>query len=328
MYVPQAKLKNTACTWDIILYSAAYFQCKMCLTIVALLFYSQANYKELNNCHYKRCFLQLRPNPAKTQVAAFHLRNKDATRKLNVVWQDVQLEFTNSPKYLGVTLDRTLSYKQHCVNTGMKISARNNILRKLVGSSWGANPHTLKVSATALCYSAAEYACPVWHRSAHVRHVDTALNESCRIITGCLKPAPVSKVRVLAGIAPPHIRRSVAARSERSTQATDNRHPMYGYQPTASRLKSRKSFIATTTPLTTPPETERVNLWRAESGPAIQGEWFQPSETFPPGAELQYPTWKALNRLRTGVGRTKDNLVKWKIATDVKCSCGEEQIDR
>ena len=43
---------------------------------------------------------------------------------------------------------------------------------KLAGSSWGANANTLRSSALALCYSEAEYCCPVWQRSTHVSLVD------------------------------------------------------------------------------------------------------------------------------------------------------------
>ena len=57
----------------------------------------------------------------KTQVTAFHLRNKDAKRSLKVVWNKTELENTIHPKYLGVRLDRLLSYTQHIRNTKMKI---------------------------------------------------------------------------------------------------------------------------------------------------------------------------------------------------------------
>ena len=56
----------------------------------------------------------LRANTEKTQVTAFHLRNKKR-----------------------VTLDRTLIYKQHIHNTKMKVATRNNLLRKWVNSKWG-----------------------------------------------------------------------------------------------------------------------------------------------------------------------------------------------
>ena len=81
----------------------------------------------------------LRANPDKTQVTAFHLRNKEANRSLKLEWNRTKLENTPHPKYVGVTLDRTLSYKEHMYNTKMKVATRNNLLRKLSNSKWGAN---------------------------------------------------------------------------------------------------------------------------------------------------------------------------------------------
>ena len=44
----------------------------------------------------------------------------------------------NNTVYLGVRLDRTLCYKTHIEKTKMKVNARNNIIRKLANSKWGA----------------------------------------------------------------------------------------------------------------------------------------------------------------------------------------------
>jgi len=38
------------------------------------------------------------------------------------------------PKYLGVTLDRTLSLREHLVKTAGKLKNRNNLLMKLAGA--------------------------------------------------------------------------------------------------------------------------------------------------------------------------------------------------
>ena len=83
---------------------------------------------------------------------------------------------------------------------------------------WGATPTTLRSSALALCYSAAEYACPVWERSAHANKLDATLNETCRMITGCLKPTNTNSLPLIAGIAPSDTRRAVTSRTERTRQ--------------------------------------------------------------------------------------------------------------
>jgi len=79
----------------------------------------------------------------------------------------------------------------------------------------------------------------VWSRSCHVKKVNIALNESCKIISGCLKPTPVKEIQALSGIAPPDIRREIALEKERHKQLNDPRHPLYGKNPQLSRLKSR-----------------------------------------------------------------------------------------
>ena len=54
--------------------------------------------------------------------------------------------------------------------------------------------------------------------------VTPALHDCCRIISGCLKPTNLDSVQLLAGIAPPHIRRTVACRMERTRQTTDTNY--------------------------------------------------------------------------------------------------------
>ena len=109
-----------------------------------------------------------------TQVTSFHLKNREAKRTLEVKWNNTDLE-----KYLGVTLDRTLSYIKHIHNTKMKVATRNNLLKKLSNSKWGCNASTIRTTALALSYSAAEYACPVWARSPHASKLDPELNDAC-----------------------------------------------------------------------------------------------------------------------------------------------------
>ncbi|KAJ8891225.1 hypothetical protein PR048_010740, partial [Dryococelus australis] len=80
-------------------------------------------------------------------------------------------------------------------------------------------------------------------------------------------------------------------------QENDPRHPMFGYIPQRPRLSSLTEDLCK----------------HIKEEPAV-------------GYHLSYATWKALNRLMTGMSRCKVNLKKWGyIAGDKLCECEERQ---
>jgi hypothetical protein len=171
----------------------------------------------------------------------------------------------------------------------MKVATRNNLIRKLTGTTWGAtNPQLLRTTALALCYSAGEYAYPVWSRSCHAKKVDVALNETCHLITGCQKPTPIPLVQILAGIASPDIRRSMVSDTQKTAQANDERHPLHGYQSAPSRLKSRKIFLKLTTDITTSLKYERRRRWISLN--QTNNFKIKPMEKLPPGYRCEWNT--------------------------------------
>ena len=168
----------------------------------------------------------------------------------------------------------------------------------------------------------------MWERSSHAKKVDASLNDCCRCITGCLRPMIVDSLYVLAGIAPPGVRRSVASRTERIRQADDTRHPCHNHQPAPSHLKSRKSFLQAVQPLSQPPQTSRLTLWEKQriAKQHLAKLPVPTSELLAPGHKSE---WKSLNRLRPGMGRSKTNLSKWGYAdtADTACECGIFRVD-
>ncbi|KAK5916130.1 hypothetical protein CesoFtcFv8_001657 [Champsocephalus esox] len=232
--------------------------------------------------------------------------------------------------YLGVTLDRTLSFKKHLENTKAKVTTRNNILRKLVNSKWGAGPPAICATAMALCLSTAEHACSRWSRSRHTKLVDTALNDTCRIITGCGKTPPVPCLYALAGISPPPIGRLGIAQDERRTPETDIRHPLHPRStPTQAPIQSQ--FVQTVLPLQTARQAARSNIWEDEwqRNDTRALEWLDrgltPTESLPSRHDLSWTTWKSLHRLRVERGRCKALMKVWNYTTEDTCSCGSEQ---
>ena len=243
----------------------------------------------------------------------------------------IRLENHQHPVYLGVTLDRTISYKEHIQKPRAKVSTRNSLLKQLKNSKWGAHPSTLHTTALALCFSTAEYACPAWYKSSHAYKIDPILNETCRIVTGCIKTTPIPCLYALSGIAPPDIRRAVTAKAERTKQANDNRHSLHEHSAPQKRLKSRSSFLDTTTELETTPSAARITEWHKQwsSLGSQTTRWTErgitPDECLATGHDQPWAVWKTLNRLRIGEGRCKASMKKWTLTSSDACACGETQ---
>ena len=141
-----------------------------------------------------------------------------------------------------------------------------------------------------------EYAYPVWARSRHTNKLNPALHECCRIITGCLKPTNVTSIHLLAGISPPHIRRTVASRVKHQRQTTQTSHQLYNHVPSVGRLKSRNSFMRTVTLLDSSPNYTRLQLWNNQltDARATIKLGLQAAEALPAGSDQPLLCWRSL----------------------------------
>ena len=171
---------------------------------------------------------RLKLSHTKTVTAAFHLNNREANRELKVYNNGRLLPFCPTPTYLGLKLDRSLTFRHHLVALHKKISSRITLLRRLVGSGWGADAKTLRIATLSLVYSTAEYCAPVWCCSAHTRLIDSVLNDALRIVTGCLRPTPTDHLPVLSVIQPAELCRMGVTLSLAHRGSLDPDHILYG----------------------------------------------------------------------------------------------------
>ena len=73
-------------------------------------------------------------------------RLKNDKCQLKVYNYDRFLLFCPNPTYLGIKLDRSLRFCHHLVALRKKLSLRVILLRRLVGSEWGAGAKTLHIA--------------------------------------------------------------------------------------------------------------------------------------------------------------------------------------
>ena len=100
---------------------------------------------------------------------------------------------------------------------------------------------------------------------------------------------------LLAGIAPPNIRRDVCARVDKTKQETNEAHSLYGQNP----AESMNCFLRSVNPAEFPPKVIRYSAWLRRLQAIPHGATVSLGESLANGFDRPWTTWRCMNRLRT-----------------------------
>ena len=247
---------------------------------------------------------RLKLSTAKTTTTAFHLNNREVNRQLKIFVRGSLQPQQSHPTYPGAKLERQLTYRQHLEGLRSVVSARNRMIRCLAGTSWSAKTLTLLISALAVAYRVAEYAAPAWCRSKHKRKLDVALNDTMRIITGCLQPTPTECLPVLVGKPPPSLRRVELTSKFVNQVVASEHHPLHSrilstpesFLP-RQRLHSRRPFTIHAVLLHGTPQLNIMeswmNNWSSARSRLVEFS-LSPANKIPPVSDLPRKEWSTL----------------------------------
>ena len=110
----------------------------------------------------------------------------------------IPLSFNPTPKFLGVTFDRTLSFGAHVQFLCSKFYPRHKTLRSIATASWGPTKESLFLFYEAFVRPVLTYASPGWFPflcNTATNHLEVLYRAACRVITGCLSSTPYSFLR-------------------------------------------------------------------------------------------------------------------------------------
>ena len=126
-------------------------------------------------------------NPKKCESSFFSTDPHQATFQPRLNLLGIPLLFNPTPKFLGVTFDRTLSFGAHVQSLCSKFYPRHKALRSIATASWGPTKAFVRPVLT--------YASPGWFPflcNTATNHLEALHRAACRVITGCLSSTPYS----------------------------------------------------------------------------------------------------------------------------------------
>lgn len=147
----------------------------------------------------------LNANPQKTEVIMF-------TRRKNWYMRPIKLNGTvlterKEVRYLGLTLNRTLTWSKHINEKVSKCKAILSLSRKTIGVDWGLTPQQAMWVYTAIVRPIVGYGAVVWAHSAILNaqaknKLNSLQRSACLSITGAMRSTPTAAMEVLLGLLP------------------------------------------------------------------------------------------------------------------------------
>ena len=267
---------------------------------------------QLVNEYYSKW--QLKPSTSKSVSSVFHLRNHLAQYELKTHLSGDLLPFEPSPRYLGVTLDCSLTFRHHLERLKNKLSSRVSLIKRLAGTTWGASFNVLRTATVSLVIAPAEYCAPVWAQSAHTKRLNIPFHEALRTITGCIRCTQINLLPSLSGIKSLENRRRNIC-EKLFDQAKDPAHPLHELLRNTQHLTRLRSRHPLRNLVGNLPEED---LRTPESLSDLITAW----TSHPPGHDLPRQQWVQLNRLRSGASRFAADLHRWGLRESGACPCG------
>ena len=182
-------------------------------------------------------------NKVKTVATLFTLST--SKEKIKIKLGNTTLPQEDTPTFLGVKLDKHLTWKPHIEDLEARGIRKLALMRKLSGTTWGATSSILKTVYTGTVRPVLEYGSIAWNTAAktHKGKLDKVQNLGLRNILGAMKSTPIAEMEKTASLQPLETRRQGKVLIQGEKMKRLQSHPLHCKLQalTKNRLK-RKSL--------------------------------------------------------------------------------------
>lgn len=144
-------------------------------------------------------------NALKTQIVIFTLKTQWKTPPL-LRMGGVEIPFSSTAKYLGLTLDHKLTWNDHISDKIKKCKGLLMNLVQSIGFYWGPSPRLTKWAYTGVVLPSLMYGSLVWHRACQRKGVRNSLQRLQGLAMRCLAPqrkgSPTQGLEVILNLIP------------------------------------------------------------------------------------------------------------------------------
>lgn len=182
-------------------------------------------------------------NLDKTFFQIFSMSNNIRTPILN--YNNNTIKETKAQKYLGITLDQRLTFKNHAADTVERSERRLKILKRLSGSKWGTSKETLTTTYKTYILPVLTFGQEllICASESTRKKLSIVQNKALRIITGGTKSTPIESMEMFTDIKPLKFYCEEAAMKMYERISRTPNSLWNNYRPAENRLKSKISFL-------------------------------------------------------------------------------------
>ena len=183
-------------------------------------------------------------NEKKTTFTIFSLSNQKHSVHLKLNGQTLHQEDT--PTYLGVTLDRRLTWKKQLQKNQARAKIQLALMKKLSCTEWGADQNVLKKLYVGRIRPVLQYGMAASSTAAksNTCKLSRVQHQAMRKMTGAMRSTPISAMETVTGLQPLEDRQKIKVLTQAAKFKRLQDHPMHERmnQPMRGRLK-RSNFL-------------------------------------------------------------------------------------
>ena len=148
-------------------------------------------------------------SPEKTKCIVFTNKQKIVLPK-KLVMNNYEIPYVHSTRYLGITVDSKLEFKEHIQNKIKSAKSKLMILRSAMGRIWGAPPRTLLYAYQSIILPSLTFGSVIWYRACQSGFLKNQLSKLNRLISTTIMSmrysTPSLGLEVILNIMPLHLK--------------------------------------------------------------------------------------------------------------------------